>query len=461
MGHLLRRGGYAEQLSEGERQRLRALQARCRAACGPERRSSSTAAQRHWWLRCEHVSDSGQPLPFFVNAWTSEVHWEAPPGAQIIAVPELAPAPTSVRTMDEELDGEATLVPLSLEMERRKKVARRRPGSKYDQASMPWKYFTQITLCTIGLWAMSLLYCFKDRKYLLAPRSPSVAPSSAQLVQLEWPHEFFSPVALACRGDRLFLGDRFEIYAGELPPLPSRAEVWPLRLEPVLLSEDLPGPWLAFDVLCGGGAGPGACASLLLLAVDGRTLWQLPLPQVRGRRPAAAVSPRRWPLGLSLEAGLLAFAALEGPAATGHCSRDGGASGRGGPAWAVLGATERGEVVVLCPRNGQLQPARRIGLGPQATSAEELLAVHADGQGALWRLARGGRGEASGGGGGAALRSSAAADGSPPQTHLLPPGRAWARGLCGLEPGGFVLAAEADRPELWHVRLSEDGTLTE
>mmetsp|Transcript_6298 Transcript_6298/g.17971 ORF Transcript_6298/g.17971 Transcript_6298/m.17971 type:complete len:957 (-) Transcript_6298:312-3182(-) len=466
---LLRKGGHAEQLSAAERERLRELQMRCQSSRSPEGSSTSPSVLSRWWLQCEHVADNGQPLPYFLNAWTSEVCWTAPVGARIInlhdttlPISEMQGSP-SMRAPDSETSG---MEHFEIEEPEAEAAAKRRPGSSHDQASMPWKYFMQLTLFMIALWIATFVYCIVDRDYLLDRRS---RPQITQQVMLSWPHVFFSPVAMTCKGGTIFIGDRFEIYASELPAaLPSppskrgqTPEPWPLRLQQLFLAEELPGPWMSFDVVCSTGKHPRGCTSLLLLDRNGRTVWEQPLPTHPGDSDSAEKAPpRRWLLGASLEVGLRTIALLDGRDAARHCGGHSSASRLAGTQWALLAATERSEVIVLCPRDGQLQPARRVAGDLQASGVLEVLAVHFDGRGSLWHVTRSTDIHSNGGttGDTTELGSSAAGGGAlPPKAWQLPQNRRWASGLCELEHEGLILAAQAERPELWYMPFPDEG----
>lgn len=459
---LLRKGGHAEQLSAAERERLRELQMRCQSSRSPEGSSTSPSVLSRWWLQCEHVADNGQPLPYFLNAWTSEVCWTAPVGARIInlhdttlPISEMQGSP-SMRAPDSETSG---MEHFEIEEPEAEAAAKRRPGSSHDQASMPWKYFMQLTLFMMGLWFATFVYCIVDRDYLLvgSPK-PRITPGLTEQVTLSWPHEFFSPVAVTCKGGTMFIGDRFEIYASQLPaelPSPSSQrgqtpEAWPLKLEQLFLAEELPAPWISFDVLCGPAKHLEGCTSLLLLDRNGRTVWERPLPLHPGNSTSGGPT-QRWPLGASLDVGLRTIALVDGRDAARHCGGSSKASRPSPTQWALLSATEHGEMIVLCPRDGQLQPARRMARDLQASGTPEVLAVHSDAQGRVWHVAR-----SDGGAGGAAKLASGGGGALPPKAWRLPRNRQWARGLCELQQGGFVLAAEADQPELWYMPFPDD-----
>jgi len=468
---LLREGGHAEQLSAMEMERLRELHRKCQSSRSARASSAPPSVLRRWWLQCEHVADSGQAVPYFLNAWTSEVCWEAPAGARIINLHDTmkqASEPTARRSSSiHGLDYEtSSRVQFEIEEPEVEMGARRRPGSRHDQASMPWKYFMQLTLFMIALWIATFVYCIVDRDYLLDRRS---RPQITQQVMLSWPHVFFSPVAMTCKGGTIFIGDRFEIYASELPAaLPSppskrgqTPEPWPLRLQQLFLAEELPGPWMSFDVVCSTGKHPRGCTSLLLLDRNGRTVWEQPLPTHPGDSDSAEKAPpRRWLLGASLEVGLRTIALLDGRDAARHCGGHSSASRLAGTQWALLAATERSEVIVLCPRDGQLQPARRVAGDLQASGVLEVLAVHFDGRGSLWHVTRSTDIHSNGGttGDTTELGSSAAGGGAlPPKAWQLPQNRRWASGLCELEHEGLILAAQAERPELWYMPFPDEG----
>merc|ERR1711972_303172 len=141
-------------------------------------------------------------------------------------------------------------------------------------------------------------------------------------------------------------------------------------------------------------------------------------------------SSRHWRVGAALRSPLRGFVILEGSASD-TCKTVSHKSNSIDPAWALMGFLASDQAVVLCPRNGILQPHRRVappGDHPISSlaSLNELLS---------WRFAQLGWIE----------------------NHILPgtfeqQSTQLARGICmpGTGPGA-VMVAVARKTELWQV----------
>jgi len=322
----------------------------------------------------------------------------------------------------------------------------RMPGSTHGQASMPWKYFSQVTAGLMFLWAGLVVYCLIAEGAILFNQTEH---PKARRLESEWPHEMFMPSAVACAGEMLVVGDRFEVHGVRLPR-ESDSLIIPERVEMELLlsAEDIGAPWVSFDLVCP----EGKCDALMLLEQDGRTMVEVPL----ATQPGSVV--KKWPLARSLPGSIVAFVTVDGTSASRHCKR-----GNSTKSWAIFAATDAGESVALCPRASQLHPSRRVAASwPHPTHhavGGDLIGLHVDKLGHFWRLTHAVSSEfasnASIGSLGGYLHASAAS-GKYNGRWSLPRGRTWARGICGLggQEKGFIMAATHSglgQPELWHI----------
>ena len=76
------------------------------------------------------------------------------------------------------------------------------------------------TQAQMGVWLATIAVLLFDPKYYDSARAPREMYDSIalQVVQTDWPHDFFRPSALACSasGRHLMLGDQFAIFKAEL-----------------------------------------------------------------------------------------------------------------------------------------------------------------------------------------------------------------------------------------------------
>lgn len=423
------------------------------------------------WVRAEHHTDVGNPLPYYVHIRTGEMQWELPESEHLIDLTKIASnVGKFVARLKQEVGsrdaiagvGESELADLdyddlaerssavtgSKSYHNKQKLSRmlKKPTARQEAENMPWLYFRQMSLVVIFVWVATMIATIVvqvDTLVNLGQVSNDVArPSlqvskatpihlSVQLLHVSWPHATFLPSAVACAGRTVVLGDRFEIYSLELPSHPTKqshlapASQGPLEMQVLVSTKNIPAPWSALALVCSEQSewhlsGISHCSAVVMLEKSGRAVWEQPLP-------AAGKKPRRWPLGASfvgtLESITVASRGSE------HCP--GGAFD-----WAVLGATEAGDAVAFCPQDDQLQPARRVATRDSMGTSARLGA-----QGDVWRL----------------------------ETDFsLPSGRIWARGLCELgEPQGrragrsFVVAGVVDSTaELYQLGDLPAGELT-
>ena len=72
----------------------------------------------------------------------------------------------------------------------------------------------------MGVWFSTVLVLLFDPKYYDSPIAPREMydPMVLQVVQTDWPHDFFRPAALTCSADgrHLMLGDQFAIFQSDV-----------------------------------------------------------------------------------------------------------------------------------------------------------------------------------------------------------------------------------------------------
>jgi len=176
---------------------------------------------------------------------------------------------------------------------------------------------------------------------------------------------------------------------------------------------------------------------------------------------AAQVPARRWPLGQNLEAALSAITPMDGTDASSLC-------GVASAPWALYCATDRGEVIALCPMGGKIEPMHVIIAAPALLAAEahapggdEVLGLHLDDTGIFWLLVKVWNSTRT------ELRGWTADSGAPHGTWPLPPGRKWTSGLCGLRRHqGFIAASNrlsdlGAHPEVWWFDVNKSNSESE
>lgn len=353
----------------------------------------------------------------------------------------------------------------------------RRPGSSHQLQSMPWKYFMQICVCNMILWGSTIFWLMFvdtvdegappriDAKAFSESAGPGFLTSPSAAVRLggvDWPHKFFRPSAIACAGRTLAVADSFAVHLTEVmaeqgacggdsgPPQLSSLRRLPLH--------NVTEPWKSVALACAedladedNRSSSVRTCSALLLSSDGSAVFEQ-LVVLDGTGPAA-VSARRWDLGLMLDSPLQAIAAIGGQDALALCTGRLSLDERGRePDWALYGVVASGEVVSLCPVAGALEPQHVVADLPALHGRGEFLGLHFDGAGAMWLLSLAADGRR------AELRVWAGEGASAPRdVWRLPEGRRWAPGLCAAGDGGFLLAGSGSgagigaRPEVWKL----------
>jgi len=453
------------------------------------------------------------PKRYFLNIATGEVAWEPPRAGEVIT---LASISRSVENVRQDALAHSCRNP-EPEAVRKAQMARgtnedsfytepmpfepmaRRPGSTHDIASMPWRYFSQVCICHVIMWSLATVWTTYFE--VVGLTGGGVATNPAQCFDLEaegmphsWPHRFFRPSMVACAPETgtLFAGDGFELFKSDLTSIGTAP-----GLRHVSFSARAP-PSRSFAVFDGG-------RRLLLLDGSGFLLTEVAMDQGHGV-PIGTVF-RQWSVSLRLGTALQAISVVsagdtctsigfgegshQGPDSidaevTGEAHRNASeADAPFGPSWAVLAATERGDIVMLCPEAGHVEPVYVVAPARAIGGNQEVLGLHRGGDGALWLFTAASASVMGANGGGVVDGDSTAlpsptlrawdAGGTLMGQWQLPAGRRWAAGICaafatGLrEPPndgsgesntrGFIMSADrpvdgslVTNPEILYVR---------
>eukprot|EP00929_Paragymnodinium_shiwhaense_P103358 TRINITY_DN6682_c2_g1_i1.p1 TRINITY_DN6682_c2_g1~~TRINITY_DN6682_c2_g1_i1.p1 ORF type:complete len:1087 (-),score=227.29 TRINITY_DN6682_c2_g1_i1:138-3398(-) len=386
----------------------------------------------------------------------------------------------------------------------------RRPGSTKDSTSIPWKYYAQVCVMNIALWAFStflFLVEIGDTRIVL-PRTPkatmrasayqeeagmlqtesddavelrpSLLPSSSSRLPVQWPHKYFRPTGLACHNSTMLLGDSFSWYFASSPSLAASKVLDADGLQQMhrLRVPDLPAAWRSAALRDEG--------RLLLLEEPGRSVVEVLLhPGTSSASAASSERPtveRRLQVSQRVQQPLRAIATAGAEAG---CPSD--AKADEDASLSLFGVTESGDIVLLCQDADVLEPLHTVATIPSRRSSGQcrvgstcsaaaaagaagetrpgLLGMHHDRSGALWAMWQSGSGAAS--------RAEVAAwspEGLPMGSWTLPAAHRWAPGLCrtadekafmviGEElsrPGGSIAA----RPALWRVEMDVAAAAT-
>eukprot|EP00929_Paragymnodinium_shiwhaense_P044580 TRINITY_DN22851_c0_g1_i4.p1 TRINITY_DN22851_c0_g1~~TRINITY_DN22851_c0_g1_i4.p1 ORF type:complete len:1116 (-),score=191.33 TRINITY_DN22851_c0_g1_i4:276-3524(-) len=431
------------------------------------------------WIRLEMTTECGQVMPYYLNTNSSEVCWEEPDTTAIdleairsavqfmekrLKLPEQKQgeeADTAVQKDPNEFDTVVVDLPSREEAKRQTSLqgfhnpvvetVARRPGSAYDPRTMPWRYFRKAVMCVVLLWLGTMLWILILGIFGARPALPVV-----DTVPTKWPHAFFRPSAVACDEGHLLVADQFAVHMADIQESisPNTTDDEPLGLQMMLRPKDRRnGRWRSISVDCASSLlKGGSCGAVYLLSQDGRTVT---------RYQPFWKSSEDWPVGPSKNLVLHALSHANTSMTSSRC---------GAGTWGVYGATDRGEVLLLCALRGQLMPVLRIAGVPPALKkvrttsilkdhlgADEFTGLHIGNSGALWLLARIADGSQS------ELRVWKP-DGKLLAEWRLPPGKQWASGMCMVRHGderNLLLASSADEtgpkatPDIWHFQLDD------
>jgi hypothetical protein len=459
---------------------------------------SSTCSTHAVWLRCEHESDTGAVVHYFVNSTTAEVQWDSPESGRIMDVPSIQNTVSDMcervslvvdpdgrsdvssiydrRGVRAESEGEFSLIS---ENPHSFAPLRRRPNSNKTASSMAWKYFAQSSCGVSVLWATTALWIAVYGQYNLdyvydshgnivnstcfhTPPSFVVSSSSpplsfaqhtsvdtsirAEQMSVHWPHHTFRPMALACTSSDIMIGERLNS-AVHIAPVQLGAASSPQLQEfsPALEFTNTSTPWSALAAATGG-------EHLFLLESGGAAVLEYPSARSCAERSQMS---KRWQLGSSAGLQLNAIVVVKGAAVASLCKN----LGKVHTEWALYGTTRFGEVISLCPfGKDRLEPVHVVA---QMGHSVELSGISMDHQEEmLWLLVRSNQ---------TAELHKVALDGTLHGLWRLPMSRRWALGLCALSGRDVLALAVHDGPssklpELWRFQVetssdvAQDGT---
>jgi len=421
------------------------------------------------WIKLEMPTDVGRGLPYYLNTKSTEVVLQEPAGMvldlptirsavefleQRLHLDKLPPNPkddasifgASPRATADDIEETIVAAPLGWEQSDEQlrapiETVARRPGSKFDPRTIPWRYFRKTSLTVATCWFITAVWIVVRHIVFSKWQLPQAA-----LVETEWPHPLFKPSAIACTGDTLVVADRFAIYTAELPAAEDEDQT-PLNFQPLLKATERTMQWRS---ITSQNCAEGTCSALFLLAKDGQSVTEIN----PGKRA------KTYPLGPDVDLDLHAISHMSEEAAEQHCA---------GETMGLFAATDKGEVLATCLYDGYIMPMYTIASAPaslntvKATSPDvdlsgpdEFLALDVDEEGALWLMARIADGSQT------ELRVWTP-DGSMRGAWKLPPSPWWASGLC-MRPKGdaeksFLMGSLAkssgptSRPQMWQFTL--------
>jgi len=432
------------------------------------------------WLQASFLEGRNEET-CWIDCRSGQVVWSMPEGGQIIDLLRLSASleelqlriDDSPRSSDEPVLA-AEALPFELMPEN--------PDSEFSSSLLPWKCIRWSCLAQMGVWLVTIGVLLFDPKYYDSPIAPRELYDRMvlQVVQTDWPHDFFRPSALACSADgrHLMIGDQFAIFESEVELLgehemesalerkeeeASRNKTQKiLGLRTVSLETAVPTAEIDFSFKSIGFL-PGK-NKLLLLNQGGTQVTEYSLnghTYVKTWRLSPTLPHKR----------LEIIQPVEGPEAE-QCARDG--SGFMNAGWIVYAATDSGQVVTLCPTHRhELHPLHMLislrrrrpsqdmvevvdsHTGTTKASAQTVIGVHHDYRtGHIWLLNTNSEGFAE------VVVFDAEFAKAPLGRWPLPSGRWWVPGMCNLGDGqGFILAAAADTdragqvggPELWRL----------
>lgn len=435
------------------------------------------------WLQSACDDGSGALVPYWVDCRSGQVIWSRPDGTvlDLVRITESVQELLDRINSNEDLTGpmvNAEALPFELMPET--------PDSDVSSSILPWRSLQRVCFAQLVVWLGSIMVLLWDPFYFDTPLAPREMynPWVLRRLNVQWPHRHFRPSAMTCGTDdaTVYVGDQFaiwsadlywddeatEIYEQDVHSLRSRrhlkrhehladVEKRPLKLQnvtlhPVIPAIDLEASWTSFGILRRKG-------KVLMLHQDTRNLTEQSIyPWIPGKKS--------WRLGHSLpHHRLMALQVMEGNGAV-VCSHRSGFVDMG---WAVLGGTDSGQVIVLCPTlEDELRPVQMLislrhrivaesvvsivdsHTGSKSPRRETIIGVDIDpAMEILWILSQANDGSSS-------MRLIDQRTQKLVDTWPLPSGRWWAPGFCNLGfTQGFVLAAAAETyrteqgPELW------------
>jgi len=435
------------------------------------------------WLQSACDDGSGALVPYWVDCRSGQVIWSRPDGTilDLVRITESVQELLDRINSNEDMTGpmvNAEALPFELMPET--------PDSDVSSSILPWRSLQLVCFAQLVVWLGSILVLLWDPFYFNTPLAPreKYNPWVLRRLNVQWPHQHFRPSAMTCGTDdaTVYVGDQFAIWSADLYWDDEATEIYeqdvhslrgrrhlkrhehladveqrPLKLQnvtlhPVIPAIDLEASWTSFGILRRKG-------KVLMLHQDTRNLTEQSIyPWIPGKKS--------WRLGNSLpHHRLMALQVMEGKDAV-VCSDRSGFVDMG---WAVLGGTDSGQVIVLCPTlEDELRPVQMLislrrrmvaesvvsivdsHTGSMSPRRETIIGVDIDpAMEILWILSQANDGSSS-------MRLIDQRTQKVVDTWPLPSGRWWAPGFCNLGfTQGFVLAAAAETylsdqgPELW------------
>lgn len=230
---------------------------------------------------------------------------------------------------------------------------------------LPWLLAWVACLCyTVDLVVNSKDFLQQDNIKLAVQQ-----PGRLEAVRISQMLSKEAPSALACAGSTLVLASSFEIFVGEFPTAFSDKLPY-ASLTSTLTARNLTAPWTSLAVLQSASE-----PRVLLLEPAGTAVWEHALL-------SKGEVPRQWHVGSTLTASLLHISAVFGPVVAEEC-------GSSDHDWLVTAATDKQQLVVLCPQDGVLQPVRVIADVKNSTTGSRTAGWRIDttGSGQCWRVA--------------------------------------------------------------------------
>ncbi|OLP97240.1 hypothetical protein AK812_SmicGene20424 [Symbiodinium microadriaticum] len=320
---------------------------------------------------------SGHLLPYWIDCTSGMIAWSRPDGHIL----DLVRLGQSVEELQDKVSSTADKTDHLIASEALPfELMPVYPDTDDSSSGLPWKCLQRSCQAQMVIWIMSLLVVLFDPVYYDTPIAPRELydPHALMKMKTAWPHKRFRPSAIACAGDdTIYIGDQFAVYASDLYWTGEKIEVHSadthtrsarmrhalhdrlvasaggteilqlqnLTVESAIPSLELESSWSSLAIIRQKG-------KILFLTTDGQLVLEKSLyPWIPGQRT--------WRLGPTLpHKRLLAIAVVEGRHA-GVCGRR--HSGFTNMGWAVIAATDSGQVIVLCPtQQGELHPVEML-----------------------------------------------------------------------------------------------------
>ncbi|CAE7239651.1 unnamed protein product [Symbiodinium natans] len=438
---------------------------------GWSRQSSPFGAS---WLQSGTDDGSGHLIPYWIDCSSGLTVWSRPDGHIL----DLVRLGQSVEELQDKVSSTADKTDHLVAAEALPfELMPVYPDTDVSSSILPWKCLKLSCTAQLVIWVASLLTVLLDPVYYDTPIAPRELydPRALTKMSTAWPHKRFRPSAIACAGDdTLYIGDQFAVYAADIYWTGEKIEVHSadthtrsarmrhalhdrlvatvgatetlqlqnLTVQPAIPSLELESAWSSLAVIRQQG-------KILFLSADGQKILEKSLyPWIPAKRT--------WRLGPTLpHKRLLAIAVVEGRHAATCTRRHSGFVNMG---WAVIAATDSGQVVTLCPTQyDELHPVEMLlslrrrsvagtvveiidsHTGSKSPRRQRIIGMVADyGLDVLWILS-----QTSDGDGEVLVFDLQTRDIA--HNWPLPSGRWWVPGLCDLGPGqGMLLGAAAD-----------------